>query len=584
MGRIFALTMAALTCCAAAFSPVQQGQMGRINSEDSLAGLERALGTYLNGDEIKSVLTPNEFNEWPLTLKAGQVILAEARSDAFDPALEIVDDKGKVLAYNDDRYPGDQRPLLMWRCEQDGAYALHVRCFHDKSGGQFFMRFRTWDSVAVSTDGLVEKEVPKDTEFLLKVHMKAGEIAQPISDVSDKKYSPFTTRGVIAPGGLPDVDLARAINPVVNGFMAAAEGDYYILAQAYGDRPKALVHAGVRDIVADALTKEGAGYVAKGKTNQPMLWHMSVKAGELIEVSAPELNLNPRFVLAEIPDISNYVLDPKKPEQNPFFPQPKEKAPANKGPVYDILPGRARDNRLFVFFVRRDANMWLATDGQGRPGIEYTLHVQPAAADYSTTAANSGKLRVGNYDYWYFDAQAGDVMTFKSNCPDFAQQVVVRAPDLGVVRNATADTDQEAETWNMVVQQPGRYFMTVSCLGDGGGGPYSLSRTVYHPKEFGKGSPAQSEIAPGQVQVWKFTAKPGRPLYMHWKSTGSYSVSVFDAQGRATSFQRTMVDPGNSFGIISVTEPTTYLIVLTAEGTKGSYSIELSDLPGYGKG
>ncbi|HWA83518.1 MAG TPA: hypothetical protein VG820_08805 [Fimbriimonadaceae bacterium] len=584
MGRIFAFTIAAFTCCAAAFAPTQQGQMGRINSEDSLAGLERALGTYLNGDEIKSVLTPNEFNEWPLTLKAGQVILAEARSDAFDPALEIVDDKGKVLAYNDDRYPGDQRPLLMWRCEQDGAYALHVRCFHDKSGGQFFMRFRTWDSVAVSTAGLVEMKVPKNAEFLLKVHMKAGEIVQPVCDVGDGRYSPFTTGGVIAPGGLPDIDLARSINPVVNGFMAAAEGDYYILAQVYGNAPNPVVHAGARDIVAETLAKEGAGYAAKAKMNQPMLWHMAVKAGELIQISTPELSLNPRFVLAEIPDISTYVLDPKKPEQNPFFPQPKEKTPPNKGPVYEILPGRARDNRILVFFVRRDANLWLATDGRGKENGEYTLHVQPAAVDYSASGVNSGKLRIGNYDYWAFDAQAGDVMTFKSACPDFAQQVVVRAPDLGVLRNVGVDPDQDLETWNMVVQQPGRYFMTVSCLGDGGGGAYTLSRTVYHPKEFGMGTPAASQIEPGQVQVWKFTAKPGQPLYIHWKSGGGYTVSVFDAQGHATDLPQTWIDQANAFGILSVREPTTYLIVFTGENRKGSYSVELSGLPGSGKG
>lgn len=578
--------MGALACGLSTLAMGQQGGMGRLNSEDSMSALERSLQTYMNGDEIKSVLTPNEFSEWTLNLKAGQVVLAEARSDAFDPALEVVDDKGKVLAYNDDRYPGDQRPLLMWQCPQDGAYALHVRCFHDKSGGQFFFRFRTFDSVTVAQGPLVEKELDAKAEFLLKVHMKAGEIAQPISEGDGpKKYMSFRTATVIAPGGLPDIDLARLLSPVAGVFMAPVEGDYYVVAVPYGTRDaRGTIHAGVKDLVAEVPEKVGDTYTATAPTNTPKLWQLSVKAGELIEVSTPELSLDPGFVLAEIPDISKFQLDPKRPELNPFYPQPRDQAPVNKGPTHDMLPRRARDNRLFVFFVRRDAKLWLATSGRGKPNTQYTLRVSPAAVEYSAAAANAGRLRIGNYDYWSFDAQAGDVMTFGATSPDFVEQIVVRAPDLGVLRNTTAGTDQTVETWNMVVQQPGRYFMSVSCMGDGGGGAYNLTRKVYHPKEFGKGAPAQSDIEAGQVQVWKFTAKPGEPLYLHWKSNGPYGVSIFDAKGRATDFQRTSIDPSNTYGIISVTEPTTYLVVLTSTEGKASYSIELTDLPGYKKG
>src|SRR5260370_128290 len=82
-------------------------------------------------------LPPGEYCEWILKLKPGQIVFAEAHSEAFDAALEIVGEDKKVLASNDDRFPGDQSPLLCWRCEKEGSYALHVRCFHDKSGGQF---------------------------------------------------------------------------------------------------------------------------------------------------------------------------------------------------------------------------------------------------------------------------------------------------------------------------------------------------------------------------------------------------------------------------------------------------------------
>src|ERR1700722_3148256 len=121
----FAVCLAAAAL--AAICPAQGGQNNDLRDAGGrIRAIEDLLSRYLNGDEIRSVLSPGEFSSFPLNLKAGEIVVSEARSDAFDPALEIVDDKNKVVAYNDDRYPGDQRPLLFWRCDHDGAYALRV--------------------------------------------------------------------------------------------------------------------------------------------------------------------------------------------------------------------------------------------------------------------------------------------------------------------------------------------------------------------------------------------------------------------------------------------------------------------------
>ena len=141
--------MIALSCAlaAAAFGG-QGGQSRNMREMDGSANsIEQGISVYLNGEEIKTILSPGEFCEWTLNMKVGQVVVGEARSDAFDPALEVVDHANKVVAQNDDRYPGDQRPLLFWRCDQEGIYALHLRCFHDKSGGQAFVRFKVYNSV-----------------------------------------------------------------------------------------------------------------------------------------------------------------------------------------------------------------------------------------------------------------------------------------------------------------------------------------------------------------------------------------------------------------------------------------------------
>lgn len=579
MTLITAISSLALVLSGGNTSSIQQGGNLRQNSDDSLRNLERALATYLNGDEMKSILSPGEFNEWKLNLKVGQVVISEARSDAFDPALEIVDpsDHDQVLAKNDDRFPGDQRPLLLWRCVKDGVYGLRARCFHDKSGGQVFVRYRTFESIDLSLGKSVEQEVDANNQFLLKVPMRAGQQKR-IENSGDPKDMGFRTVAVIAPGGLPDIDLAREISPLTRSFLAPVSGDYYVVAEPYGsNKPRATIRAATTDVVAQKMERPNGTASVSPVTNAAQLWELDVRAGELLEVSAPELSLNPRFVLAEEPDISKFSLD--KDETNPFYPVPKDKAPADRGPAFDIFPARVRDGRVFVFRARRDTKLWLAADGQGKPNSQYALLVRPAAADFTAEKENQSRLRIGNYDYWAFEAQAGDVMSLSTKAAGFTEELRVRDPDLDEIRHFTAGVDQASDDWRMIVQKPGRYLVSVSAMGDGGSGDYSVSRKVLHAKIFGKGTPAEGDLDAGQIQIWKFTAKPGEPLFIRWRSTGAgYGVAIYDDKGNPNDLQRQAVDGGLKVGILSVARPQTYVIVLTGSA-KAHYSIELGDIP-----
>jgi hypothetical protein len=193
---------------------------------------------------------------------------------------------------------------------------------------------------------------------------------------------------------------------------------------------------------------------------------------------------------------------------------------------------------------------------------------------------NAGKLRIASTDYWAFDAKAGDVMTFNSSTSGFAQTLIVRDPDLNEVRNVDAGLDQVSDSWRMIVQKPGRYLVAVSCVGNGGGGDYSLSRKVLSAKDFGRSTPAKGEIAEGEIQIWKFTAKAKDPMLVRWTSTNwGYGVAIYDEKGQATDFQRQPIDKNNWLGILAPTEPLTFIIVLTGGKDKASYSIELGEIP-----
>ncbi len=566
----------------------QQGNQGTIGrSNGSVEGIEQGISRYLNGEELDSVVTPGESIDYTLELKVGQVVVSEARSDAFDPALEIVNSKGKVMASNDDRYPGDQRPLLLWRCDADGTYKARVRSFRDKAGGQVFVRMKTYQTVDLTKDGLVEKEIDATEPFLVRVPMKAGQVKEEVSDLdAGRGYLAYNFNALIAPNGLPDIGLSFRLQPAIYGLLVPVDGDYYIMHTPVARRGETLsrgkVHIGTREIIPAKLVREGDGFVTKSATNVPMLAELPVKKGDLIQVATPDLNLQTQLFVLEQPDLSKY--DMAKPETNPFFPHPGRVEYPN-GPAFDLLPARARDGRVISFRARRDAKLWVATNAVGPSDKTFSLQVKPAAREFEQDKANVGLLKVAYYDQWVFDAKPGDVMTLDSSAPSFNQVIVVRDPDLEEIRHVVAGVDQKSDGWRMIVQKPGRYLVQVSCLGDGGSGEYSLTRKAFQPKEFAKGNAAKGEISAGQVQVWKFTVSPNDPLFMRWNSTNwDYDIAIYDEQGRPTNFQRDSLDAQNRVGLLIAAKPTTFVIVLTGTGAKANYSISLGGLPSDSKG
>ncbi len=580
MGIFVPLTMAALFSLSSSSTPFQQGGEQGIYQGNSVQSMERGLATYLNSEMQKSILTPGESVDWKLKLKAGQVVVGEAQSEAFDPAALIVDSKGAVMATNDDRYPGDQRPLLFWRCQQDGDYVFRVQSFQGKSGGQVFARFETYNCLDLSSERMTESVIPPNEPFMVRIPMQAGQVKDLMVDRGGN-FINCDLGVVISPNGLPErlPSFAVGLSPAIRALVAPLAGDYYMLMTPHGSRGgEGRVRIGTRDYVPSKLTLAGGKASAKAPTGRPGLWEVDTKAGDLLELTLPELHPATALSVGEVPDFSKFDLS--KPETNPFFPVQRSQQGSRDVP-FEILPGRARDGRVMVLYARRDAKLWIASSGAG-PSKEYSLNIRPAAAEYSDQKSNSGKLRIGNTDYWAFDAKAGDVMTFKANVVGFSQEIRVRDPQMNVIRVSEAELDQTTDEWRMIVQRPGRYLVSVSCQGDGGGGDYSLSRQVYHAKEFSRSTPAKAEISEGEIQIWKFTATPGDPLLIRWTSTAwTYDVSICDDKGNPTNFQRQNVDEHNTFGLLKVDQPRTYVIVLTGSKGKSSYSIELNSIPGY---
>ncbi len=564
---------------------LQGGQQGRLNQQydGSVAWIEARLSRYLDGDPVKNLMTPGEYSEWKLTMKAGQVIVAEAWSEAFDPALEVIDEKEKVLASNDDRFPGDQRPLLMWRCPKDGEYAIRARCFADKFGGQFFFRSNVYKSIDVVDGGTVDFEASARELFLVRIPMKAGEIRRLAIEVPrDNGFIPASLEQAISPIGLPDIEAGSPLNAALGpNVVASVDGDYYVTVRpAYNTRGKVRIKSAKQSIVP--MSMSGSVRSGKAGTHAASLWTLSAKKGELIEVSAEGLHLDGAFVLEEQADLKDKSIKDEK--KNPFFPKVPVEGEEEKGAPLMELEGRARDPRHRVFYVLRDCDLWLASGGYGPEKTEYTMTAKPAEAVFEATAANLGSLRIGDTDYWAFDAKAGDVMTFSVKAEGFSQTVTVRDPDMQPQFQRIARPDEDTFAWNMIVRKPGRYLVSINAFGGGASGTYTLGREVFAARTFDKATPAVGDFSTGQAEVWKFTARPNEPLFIHWSSLNrDYSVDIRDENGNNLGLPLTSVDNANQYGILKVDQERTFVIVLISRGGKSDYKIELGDIPGYTK-
>ncbi len=556
------------------------GPMGGIDQQQShllaRSSTDYAISSYLKAPEIKSILTPGEYCEWKLDLKAGQVVIADAQSEMFDPALEVVDSTEKVLATNDDRYPGDQRPLLLFRCPADGSYSLRVRCFKNKAGGQFSLRSQIFDSIDTGPNKTVEKQLAAGTQYLIRIPMKAGEFKMLGFAYLDRVNGLQVQLGeFISPLGLPVFSQGHEdFTPASQAIIAPVDGDYYAYMQLVWGSGK--IRVNTQSIAPIDLEQKGNVRTGNGKAGSLNIWRMQAKAGEILEFAIPTLYSSSRLEIWEEPNVTCYNL--KDPEKNPFFPSTK----AVVIPISSLVK-RDRDSRYQVLRILKDATLWISSYGSGPKEGEYALTVKPATMELKHDKQVSQPLAVGSTDYWSFDADLGDVMTLDFSTTHFVAEVQVYDPVFSGIMGLASDPDQNPLHTMMTITKPGRYVVSVRSAGSGGGGDYTIQRKTYPPRFVAKGSPAKDEIAKGETHVWKFTVQPHNPVLFHWKSLSNapeYRIYNEDQTGAMFS---TSYASGHLYGVIDVSKPTTYMVVVTTRSDKSSYLLELLDLPGLDK-
>ena len=107
---------------------------------DRLAKQARA--TFTETDHKGHLSTKERERNYPIQMTAGKTYVIDMESPDFDTFLRLEDDKGKVLAENDDISPTSQNSRIVFIARADGAYRIVATSFEQRGVGTYTVTVR----------------------------------------------------------------------------------------------------------------------------------------------------------------------------------------------------------------------------------------------------------------------------------------------------------------------------------------------------------------------------------------------------------------------------------------------------------
>ena len=83
---------------------------------------------------------------YPLKMKAGKTYMIDMSSAQFDTYLRLENDKGKVLAENDDISPQNLNSRIIFSCKEDGNCRIVATSYQQAGQGAYLLTIREFQN------------------------------------------------------------------------------------------------------------------------------------------------------------------------------------------------------------------------------------------------------------------------------------------------------------------------------------------------------------------------------------------------------------------------------------------------------
>ncbi|HLJ54197.1 MAG TPA: hypothetical protein VKT77_04105 [Chthonomonadaceae bacterium] len=545
----------------AALSSVADAAIGQ-GGQGGFGGGGALTADAREGDPVsfQHILTPGDSGEWPITARAGETVIVFVASNSFDPAAQIVDAAGKVLAENDDVRPGDQNSLILYRFANAGDYKILVKGFKSAAGGQYTLRLQRFMAIDLRKG---ERNAATLGRTGARWHrFSADQFETLVISVQSATFAPqvevyMPTGQIVSLYERQHGSPGHARNAILQ---APLKGDYYL--QVIGRE-----NAGYVATIATARVAPLAIGVASAARRLDAggldLWTFPGKAGDVLRVRAAGAGPSPTVSVWR--------------RQSADKPEEQTDSAVGGEPVIPLPVGAKRTGEMVVMLNRTGTHQIEVSQSQGLP-TDYTITVTPASRPWTAGRDPAAALPVGGSDFWALDGKAGEVVKLEGLAEAFDIELELFNP-----RGDSVDrNDDGAGGHNALItallKDTGRYLLRVHAYGDGGGGTYKLVRRPDPVRMVKIGGRVEAVVGAGASDVWSFEGRSGQTLIL--------SVRSHDFNTRAIVYGPDAIEIANdemghdgTDSLISVRLPLNglYTIWISSRDAGGKYVLKLVD-------
>jgi len=472
-----------------------------------------------------AVLTPGDRVEYKLTMKKGDVLFASAESDAFDPALSVVDAKGKELIKNDDREEGDQSPFLEVKAPADGVYLLKVLSFRSAAGGKFEIRIRTFTPLEAKFDKQIHP-APSTT---------LGERGRTVVRFTGVKGKIYDLRRVFGTRPNPPFDTSSSMEYVRTIGPSGVDENDFLMLRSPDDTP-----------VVEAL-KDGDFY-AEYEGDRTVQIRTDFREVAVLPIKASDrltLDFAPGEIkVVELPvdqnQIVRTVLKGRAIAQRLVVPSdPLGTSTVGGDPTYGIRQGwtwfrpvRDSDDDVVRVFHKKETARFLLRSTDGITGETATLTNTDSLPEWKSGVPIEGQMAIGESRLYTLKSGKSELM----KASIMATQFLVRL-DIFQLNGQRANTLLDSRTNRPIAElyypEPEQFVVRVTCDGYGGSGPYTMTRETAVATAYALGTTQAIDLDGRNFKLYSVDLEAGKRYQMVYDHPDHpLRLDVLDEEGR----------------------------------------------------
>jgi len=479
-----------------------------------------------------AVLTPGDHYDLTLKMRKGETLLAGASSDAFDPALSVMDAKGKELFKNDDREEGDQSPFVAYRFVEAGTYTLRVLSYHSVAGGKFTLTYRSFVALDPGLGDVITERAPMtDTDrrgrVAFRIPAKKGGFYDLRSVYEKRGQSTYVVsfNRMVGPTGVEHNDFKRIPGPdsaIV--FQALADGDYYVEYSSNGGQA---FKTSFREVAT--VTAKDSGEMA-----------IDLDPGELKIVEFPVAKnqiIRTTITGAAIEDTMSAPTSPSA------------RTERGQDPAYGTDP-------MWTWFLlnvdsSRDVVRIFNAEGTALEAIRSIRDQGKQTVSFKNTeslpAWNSGEdlkstLGIGESKLFLIQSTKSDLMRVFAGSKTFQPRLDIFRLD-GELANSLSNRSTHTAGDDLYFPDAGTFVVRLTCDGFGGSGAYEMKRESLKATPYTLGSPTTMKLDGVNFGLYSVNLEKGKRYELMTDQPDNYlREDLLDEDGQFLVSQKVYFD------------------------------------------